>query len=310
MQNHSKKAELLLAAVVIARASSYLVSKLSMRTLPPFNLMALRFLAAFAFLVLLFRKKIPAIRLSSILRGALLGGAFFLVITFELQGLRQTDSSTTSFLENTAIVWVPLMTSVINRKRPALKTFLCALVTLSGVACLTLGGNGFRIGTGEMLCIAASVFYASAIILTSFLSKKEDPLLLGILQVGFIGIFALAAAFLFETPHLPQSRTDWFAILYLAIVCSGFGFTLQPVAQRHVSCERTSLFCALNPLTACILGLLFAHEAMSPARFSGCLLILGGILITNLPSVISKTGSGRASFRTVHGTACKNGSGS
>lgn len=64
------------------------------------------------------------------------------------------------------------------------------------------------------------------------------------------------------------------------------------------------------PLTACILGLLFAHEAISPARFSGCLLILGGILITNLPSVISKTGSGRASFRTVHGTACKNGSGS
>ena len=62
-----------------------------------------------------------------------------------------------------------------------------------------------------------------------------------------MGVYNMLAAFLFETPRLPATSTEWGIILTLAIVCSGFGFTLQPLAQSRTTSERAGLFCALGP---------------------------------------------------------------
>ena len=92
------------------------------------------------------------------------------------------------------------------------------------------------------------------------------------------GVF-LAASFLFESPHLPQNAASWASILTLAIVCSGFGFTLQPVAQSGTSAETAGLLCALNPLVASVLGVVFLHEVLSAKAILGGLLVLAGILL-------------------------------
>ena len=204
-----RSAEILLASVIVARATSLLFSKLSMRSMGPFNLTGLRFALAFAVLLLLFRRKFKDIRPATVLRGFALGAAFFATIAAELYGLRATDSSTTSFLENTAIVWVPLMEAAIHRSRLRGRTLGSALVTLLGVGLLTLGKSSFRLGHGELLCLLAALLYATAILLTAKFSREDDPLVLGILQVGFIGLLGLAAAFLLETPRLPQSGGEW-----------------------------------------------------------------------------------------------------
>ena len=274
-----KHAEALLAAVIIARSTSLLLSKLSMRSLEPLNLMALRFLLAFFLMVLLFGKRLRHLRPATVLRGLALGGAFFAVMAAELFGLRATDSSTTSFLENTAVVWVPLFEAARHRRSPGGSTLLSAAVTLTGVALLTLGRGGFHLSGGMGLCLLASLFYACAILLTARLSRQDDPLTLGILQVGFLGLFALAASFLFESPHLPRSGGEWGSILYLAVVCSCFGFTLQPVAQSGTTAERAGLFCALAPVSAGILALVFLGETFTARSLIGAALVMTGILI-------------------------------
>ena len=68
-----------------------------------------------------------------------------------------------------------------------------------------------------------------------------DSLLSGVVQVGFLGVLALIASFLFETPHLPGSGTEWLVVLALALVCSGFGFTLQ--RSRRAGQRRTMRRC-------------------------------------------------------------------
>ena len=280
----TRQAEALLAGVIVARATSLLFSTLSMRSLDPFNLLALRFLGAFALLSLLFWRRFRQLRLATVLRGMALGGCFFAVMTAELFGLRLSDSSTTSFLENTAIVWVPLLAALLHRRPLAPKTALSVGITLLGVGLLTLGKSGLRLGPGEALCLTASLLYACAILLTDRLSRKDDPLLLGVLQVGFIGLFGLVFSLLFETPHLPQSGREWTMVLMLTLVCSGFGFTLQPVAQRHVSAERAGMFCALNPLTASLLGAVFLRERLGWLGFLGAGLILSGLLLQAAPA--------------------------
>ena len=277
-----RQAEILLASVIVARATSLLFSTWSMRSMGPFNLTGLRFGIAFLFLLPLLRKRFKAIRPATVLRGFVLGAVFFATIAAELYGLRATDSSTTSFLENTAIVWVPLLDAAIHRSRIRGRTLSSAAVTLLGVALLTLGKSSFRLGYGELLCLLAALLYAAAILLTARFSREDDPLVLGVLQVGFIGLLGLAAAFLTETPQLPRSGGEWGMILVLALVCSGFGFTLQPMAQRYVSAEKAGMFCALNPLTAAVLGALFLRERLGLWGFAGAALILCGILIQSL----------------------------
>ena len=126
------------------------------------------------------------------------------------------------------------------------------------------------------------MLYAVAIILTDRLSRQDDSFLLGILQVGFMGIFALIAAFLLETPRLSVGTTEWCCILMLAFVCSGFGFTLQPVAQSYTTAERAGLFCALSPVAAAILGWLILKETFGFTGVLGAVLVMGGILISTV----------------------------
>jgi len=71
----------------------------------------------------------------------------------------------------------------------------------------------------------------------------------------------------------------WLALVLLACVCSCFGFTLQPIAQKYTSAETTGLYCAFGPLGAGILGWICLGEALSLLAFAGAILILISIWI-------------------------------
>ena len=277
------RAELLLAGVITARATSYLFSKLIMQSMSMFNMLGIRFLLAFTLLLILFFKRIRKINRKTFAAGAVMGCLYFLVMTAELNGLKRTSSGNVSFLENTAIVIVPLLQAVLLRRFPRWKAVICALLCLIGVGFLTIG-SGMAFGAGEMFCMLAAFLYACAILTTDRLTHGNiDALAAGIVQVGMIGALSLTASLLFEAPRLPSGMLEWTGIVMLAVVCSGFGFTLQPVAQSGTTAERAGMFCALNPMVATILGIVFLHEAFTVQSAVGGGLILAGILISELP---------------------------
>ncbi|MCR5575684.1 MAG: DMT family transporter [Oscillospiraceae bacterium] len=276
-------AELLLALVIIARATSYLFSKLILDGMGMFNLLGVRFTLAFALLFLMLFKRLKSMSGKTFAAGAVMGGMFFLVMTAELSGLKRTATGNTAFLENTAIVLVPLLQAVLGRCLPKGKVILSALLCLTGVGVLALGG-GVGFGAGECWCLLAAFLYACTILVTDRLSHSGiDTLAAGVVQVGVIGALSFAASFLTETPRLPSGTTEWLGIVMLAVVCTGFGFTLQPVAQSGTTAERAGMFCALNPVVAAILGVVFLHEPFTVKTILGGVLILFGILFAELP---------------------------
>lgn len=60
-----------------------------------------------------------------------------------------------------------------------------------------------------------------------------------------------------------------------------FGFTFQPLAQKYTSSQRAGQFCALNPVTAAILGWVLLSEQMALLKIVGAILILGDLLYTS-----------------------------
>lgn len=274
-----KTGELLLAAVILARSTSFLFSKMTLETLPPLNLLAVRFLLAFFFLALLFHKKLFPLRKDTVFPGMLLGALYFLVMAAELFSLKTTPSSTVSFLENTAVVIVPLLECIRFRRLPDLPSLFSIAAAILGISLLTLGASAASPFSGKLLALLAAILYAAAIIVTDHFARQTDAFALGILQVGFIGLFAFCASFLLEAPVLPATRTEWGAILMLALVCTCFGYTLQPVAQSHTTAARAGMLCALNPVGAALLGHVILREDFGLLGVAGAFCVLFGILL-------------------------------
>lgn len=273
------KARILMASVIIARSTAYLFSKTALETMDLFTLLADRFLLAFLLLCILFFRRMVRVAPRTLVRGMILGTVFFIVMTFELQALKTAETSTISFLENTAIIYVPLLSALVSFRLPDRESTLRALIAVTGIGVMTLSGAGFRFSPGELHALAAALFYAIVILLTGRFSHEDDPLQLGILQIGTLGTLSLIASFLFGSPRLPGSGKEWICLAALVLVCTGFGFTLQPVAQKYLRPEQASIFCALAPVSATITGTLILHESITPFKLAGAVLILGSILL-------------------------------
>ncbi|MBQ6517417.1 MAG: DMT family transporter [Anaerolineaceae bacterium] len=287
-QLNQQKSELLLAAVILARSTSFVLSKTAMNSLTPFNLLAVRFLTAFAFLAILFGKKLVRIQKTELKYGFLLGVLFTIMMGCELTGLRATDSATTSFIENSAMIFVPILQFVFMKKKLKGAEGLRIALAVSGIAFLTLGASGGLLRSGCVYLLGSAIFYASAILLTNIASRKGDPLMIGITQVFTIGFLSLIMSFILEQPRLPQGTSEWGMVLGLAIICSGFGFTLQPVAQRGTTAERAGMMCALSPLSASLQGVILLNDQMSPYKLAGCLMILLSLLVPVLLQSLHK----------------------
>ena len=180
------QAELLLAAVIIARSTSYVLTKVGFQDMGKFTLLAVRFLLAFAFLAVLFWRRLLQIDRRTLLSGLAMGGIYFCVMTAELTALKTVETSTVSFVTNTAVVIVPLVQAVLSRRWPEHRVLLGALACLLGVALLTLR-NGLALTPGVGYCILEAFLYSAAILMTDRLTHAgAAPLLSGVVQVGFL----------------------------------------------------------------------------------------------------------------------------
>lgn len=277
------KFEILLGLILIARSTSFMISKVMMDGMGPFTILANRYIIAFVLTMVLFWKRVKNTSKDILIKAALIGVVYTAVMGFEMYGLKLTDSGTCSFLEHTAIVMVPVVQAILIKRFPEKSSLISAVLALVGVGFLTIGRSGMTFNLGFMLCIIAAFCYTAAIIMTTDYSKAvDDAILLGIYQVGFMGLFCLILALFTETVRIPMNGNEWFSILYLAIVCSGFGLTIQPFAQSGTTAERSALIAGLNPLSVAILGVVFLHEQLTLAYVIGGTLIMIAILIAVL----------------------------
>lgn len=275
----ARNATILLAAIGVVRGSSFLFSKLLLEALEPFTLLAWRFLLAFVILGPLFNKQLRAMDKRTLLHGIVLGLLFAGVMGLEMWALLFTASSTVSFLEHTAIVLVPIFEALVFRTLPTRKAMLCTLVVMIGVGLLTLHGGFSSFSIGEALGLCGATIYAIAIIATARFARTDDTICLGVLQIGVLGLLSLGAALAFEQPSVPADGTQWLFLAIQVLLCTVFGFTFQPVAQRYLSAQTAGMLCATNPLTAAVLGILVLGEPHTLPVFVGMALIIGVIVV-------------------------------
>lgn len=276
-----RRADLMIAVIACAWGSSYLMMQVGLSSIPPFGMVALRFGIAFVAVAIIFRKRLRELTTSVVARGAVLG--FLLCVFFGLlmYGLKTTPASTAGFLTSAKVVFVPLIVAVATHRAPSRATLAGIGICVAGLALLTLSGP-VSLGGGAGLCLAGSAVYALQIVATDTFSRSDDALLLGICQLGFAAVFGAAFNLAFEGSVLPQSPAEWGAVLGLALVCSAFGFAMQPVAQSRTTATHAGLLFSLESVSSAVLSFVFLGEVMAPQCYLGCALILTAVLLSSL----------------------------
>ena len=263
-------AKILLTTVFIARGTSFLFSKILMESMSPMSILAIRFILAFLVLAVIFFKKLKECSKESLKGGLILGVLYTVCMIFEMYGLRQIDSGVSALIENMAIVMVPIYAAVLTKSLPRKKTMLCAVLAVIGVGFLSLtqsSNPGGGIGIALMIC--AAITYAACIMATERVTQNADPVTVGMLQLGVMGVLCLIASL------------QWLMLLFLVLLCSCFGFTFQPVGQKYLPAETAAVFTVVNPLTASVMGVVLAGEGMTVLKFIGYVLILTALVIYN-----------------------------
>ncbi|MEW4428910.1 DMT family transporter [Paenibacillus pabuli] len=282
--NVSRRADLQMLLATVIWGSSYLFMKSGLESMQELNLVAFRFSIAFIAAAVIFHRRLFRMDLKTLGAGTIMGTALFAAFVLITYGVQRTTTSQAGFLISLAVIFVPILSTILHRRMPDTRLMISIIVAVAGLGLLTLQ-HELSLHTGDILCILAALTYAIYIMIAGRYIPKHDPLTLGTIQLGVAALWGIGATFLFETPRLPDSPESWVAILGLGVLCSGIGYILQTLAQRHASPTRTSLIFSLEPLFAAAFAFSFQGETLTPQGYTGAALMLLGVLITEIKTM-------------------------
>lgn len=278
---NSRRAELLMASVSLAWGSSYLLMKIGLDGIGPYNLIALRFGIAFFAMSLIFLPRYRQLSAATLAKGVFTGIILFLIFYGMVNGVNHTTASTAGFLTSTTVVMVPVLECLLKRTLPSKTIVISILLSVAGLFLLT-AKDGIVFDTGAAYCLTGAFFYAVYIIVFARLAKGNDTLLISIIQLGVASLTGAVFMFLSETPSLPATPTQWGAILGLGLICSAYCFVVQPIAQRYTTPEKIGLIFSLEPVFSALLSWLFLHEILGFKGYTGAILIFAAVISTEL----------------------------
>ena len=287
---------LYLGGAVLLWGTSFAVTKSAYAALPPMTVVWLRMLVAvLAFLPLLRFVKRPAYEAGD-WKYLGLAALFLPCFYFALEGfaILFTSSSQAGVIAAVMPLIVAFSAWFVLRERPRARTIVAIVVSMLGVAALSLGGvsqtaapNPALGNTLEFLAMFAA---AGATLTIKRLSARYDPLLITGMQMGVGSVFfaplALAAGPV-DWAAVPASV--WAAVAYLGIGCGLAAFGLYNSGLRLVPATTAALAINLVPAVALLTGWLALGETLAPPQIAACVLIVGSVVYAEIGGRLKAT---------------------
>lgn len=214
--------------------------------------------------------------------GVILGAVLYASYAFQTVGLKYTTAGNAGFITGLFIVFVPMLSFLVLKQKPDMKSVLSVVIALIGLGFLSIQ-NGFRIRTGDILVLACAFSYSVHIILLDGYVKKHDLVILTMIQMWVLAICSVINAALFEDLKVPHTQIAWASIIICGIFASAFAFYIQGYAQRALSPVKTAMVLIMEPVFSVGFGMLLLGERLSARGWLGCALIFAGMLLTELP---------------------------
>ena len=282
----STAVEASLLLTVFFFGTNFTAVKYVVEGVPPILFAATRFTLAGLLLLLIVRLFEPGSRLGREDFFPVLGlgvvGVTLTQTVFTL-GVSLTTAANTALVYSTAPVWGMLLGFALGLERPRLSGILGIGLSLVGVGFIVYGGLEFA-GTslaGDVLILAAAVFWGSYTVLSLSLLERHSPVALAAYAMTFGGLaaFPLAA---FDAGGFDPGAIDaltWGAAAYSGLFSSAFGFAAWGWGVSHVGANRVLIYQYLVTLTGVSTGILLLGEDFGLGQLVGAAVILAGVYL-------------------------------
>lgn len=219
---------------------------------------------------------------------ALLGiTQFGILIALLNYGLRSVPSARAALIFATFPLLTTIVAAALGRERLTPSKLAGVLLTILGVG-LALGDKTLQAGGGDHVWIGELSVFASALsgAVCSVLYRpylERYPTLpvsafAMLASVGFLALLAASEGFFAAAPTLTPG--GWLAVLFIGL-SSGGGYYLWLWALNHGTPTQVTVFLALSPVTASILGAWLLGEPISPLVAVGLVLVVGGLVLAH-----------------------------
>lgn len=304
--NNNVKGCLILSAAAMIWGFAFVAQSAIAATVPPFLLNSLRSFIAVAFLagLMLLQKakgtrpsvfpKEPRDRKYALLAGLICGLLLTLSVNLQQFGLMLYPEGASAaarggFLTSLYVILVPLLSVFLGKKlSPGLG--IAVFLALGGVYLLCVSESLGGIYLGDVLVLLCALSFSFHILVVERVSKQIDGYLLCTMQFLVCGIVSGVLTLGVEEIVWSNLPGAILPLLYMGILSSGVGYTMQIIGQKYAEPVVASLSMSLESVFAALGGWLLFGDQLSSRELGGCALVFLAIVLAQIPLFDGKSG--------------------
>ncbi len=214
--------------------------------------------------------------------GILAGFLIFAGASLQQVGLVYTTAGKAGFITGLYVLLVPILGLLWGKPSRRL-TWLGALLAVAGLYFLSVTRE-FTIARGDLLVLGGALFWALHVQLVDGLVNRLDALELAVFQFSTCALLSLVIAFLTEPVSQNALQAALLPLLYAGVLSVGVAYTMQLVGQKEAHPSHAAIILSLEAVFAVLGGWLILNEQLSNREILGCLLMLGGMVISQVGS--------------------------
>ncbi|MEV8434738.1 DMT family transporter [Streptomyces chartreusis] len=306
------------ALVALACASavwgwSYIVVVWLLPEMGAGSMVAVRFLAAGALLVLIRPRAVLSIGRRTALAGALPGLCLGSATLLQTEGQRYLQAAQSGFLASLFVVLTPLVAWAAFRVRVTPAVWAAVVVATAGLAVISY--NGVSVGIGSWLTLAGALGYAVQMVLLSQFAERSAVYGMTAVQLLTAGLIA-SVGLLGSGLNLPDTWSGWAWLAYLTVMATLFMYGVQTWAQARVPAAATAVVMACEPLFVSLFSFLIGSPPGARTLVGGAFIVTAMYLVLarptrgTTPSPVNPTGQQGMDGAGRKAADCQNATGS
>ena len=216
------------------------------------------------------------------------GFFLFLGCIFQQVSLLYSDVANSSFFTIFYVPMVPIIAYFLFSEKIHWSIWPSVLACVVGGYFLSDVGND-SIRFGDSLVLIGAIFWALHIIYIGKIINKFDlPFFIALVQNLIVAVLSFILVVMFEEFDFSKIKLEIVEILYAGILSGGAAFALQLFGQRNISAAPAAIVMSLEGVVAAIAAWLVLNQFLGINNIVGCLLILSGILLSQLAPIYEK----------------------
>ncbi|MFM5530533.1 DMT family transporter [Aeromonas veronii] len=278
---------LLMVLVTLLAAAGWLFSKEAIRELPPAAFIGSRFLlAALLLLPLAWLREPPPTRAQLVRAagcGTLLGASLLLWVT----AISQSDAlGSGAFIMSVATLMAPLAAWGAFRAKSGRHYLLTLPIAIAGLLLLS-SSTHWGVSLSLFWFLAAATTLGIQLAVHRHFAQSIAPTWLTCIQLAMTGLLGTLLSLLTEQwPEAGVSHGIWGWFAASVLIATTLRYWLLTHALSKMTTAHAALMMLLEPVWTLLLSTLFYNEPLGGAKLAGAGLVLGALVLYQLPLLL------------------------